>query len=609
MDIPPEHKSVEHIMEVVRDANKPKEVTLREISSAHVDQIIVVEGKAVAISDPEIIPTTTRYECLNCEPDRDGNPVIYDYEPKKCPKCGESDFTEREAELEDVQVIKVHESKPKNNHIAKLTIVTRGTDAMWKIRAGQKIRAIGKLQVDKVRLALDRKSKSVKRLEATELSILDNMDIKWTEADIAKFKGIMEQPIAWQILVGSFAPHLVGLDEQKQVCIHTLGSCNTPRPFNSIICGPPGRGKTQLLEYTAGIHPLGIKITATGASMAGLTSISVKDDDTGAWETRLGLFGLYNTGVVCITELQAISGKDIIKSLNDALESKEVSSARADGPVKVDARCGVIFDTNNFNGAWAYDFPLAHNLKYLDRNLGPFISRLDLVSIVPQVNNMEYFDMIARSNFKTSTTTEALEKYRNDWEKDGITYLGTESLQKYFAYVSSLPLPEIPPELEDMFAKNYVEVSTTTSAYTGDGRYNRKVRTLAQVRARLLLKERVDKEDLEIAIMTINQSMEIETKDGDTYDANAALGLSSKKAIAKRENMTQQFTEAIKKAIEKNEQAGKGAIFTVSDLEFEFEMDATTRNNWDETKIKSYIQRANAEGAIYESLPGQWKKA
>lgn len=608
IDIPPEDKGIDHLRDVLGEYNRTKgikEVSLREINSQFVNrQEIAVEGKAVAISDPEIIPSSVVYLCNNCD---EIDPTRFKSKPKKCPRCAESDFRQEEDDLEDVQVIKIHEIKGKNNHIAKLVIVARGKEAMWRVRAGQKIRAVGKLKIDKVKLTLDREERPVKRLEATELKVLDNIEVKLTEQDIAKIKEMVKDPLHWQILVESFAPHIFGLEEQKEVCIYTLGSCNSPRPFNSLLGGPPGRAKTHLLEWTAAMHPIGVKLTAAGASMPGLTSITKKDVDTGAHITELGLFALYDGGIVCITELQAIKGKDEVKSgLNDALESKEVSGAKAGGLIKFQARCSVLFDTNNFTGSWSYGFSLAHNLKYLEPNLGAFLSRLDHISISPEINDDEYYAQVARSNFSVTTTEEALEKFKDDYEVGGVPHYGVDTLVKYFIHVTGQPLPPISKNSEEHFVNNFVKVSKEAKEFTVDGRYNRIVKTTAQVRARMLLKPEADEEDLAVAIEKVNKGKDIQTKteDGDN-DANAALGLKSKKLINQEEQFLQSFEKACRYQADKGED---GTWCKEDDVVFWLMADY----KWDEDKAARFVNRRlnNAQGIpVFLVNSGKWKKA
>ncbi len=580
-------------IQALAEFGKPKAVSLRAINSSLVGKDIVIEGKVSAISHPEIIPMGRVYVCLNCPPDKDNKFVTYEFKPKKCQSCAEADFEEQDTDLEDVQVFKLIESKIRGNNPAKITGVLRGADTMYKLDAGHKVRVTGKLLIDDVKLTLDREEKPVRRIEVTNVEQLDRIDITITKEDIARFKDMTTDPLFWQLLVDSFAPHLHGLEEQKEVCIFALGSCNSPRPFNALLGGPPGKGKTWLLEFAAEIHPLGIKLNIGKASVAGLTSATEKDEDTGTFVTKPGLFILYDGGICCLTELQSIKENKALKvEINDALESKEVSGAKADGPIKIRARCAIVFDTNNFMGGWNYVMPLAHNLKFMEPNLGPFLSRLDLISITPEMDSDEHNANIARSNFRVTNTEEALEKFKADYEIEGQPRYGVDTLRKYFTYVTSLPLPPLSQNTEERFISNFVKVSKEAREYTVDGRYNRIVKTLAQVRARLLLKPEADLDDMEIAIDRANAYKSVQTDGG--ADANGTLGLETKAKIKNRENQETMYWEAFVKACKDGDGNNKGYC-TVHDMEFYL-----ISKGWDTEKIEKYTKRLAEAGKLYE---------
>src|SRR5690606_25288252 len=141
---------------------------------------------------------------------------------------------------------------------------------------------------------------------------------------------------------------------------------------------------------------------------------------------------------------------------------------------------------NNFNGGWDYGLSLAYNLKYMEPNLGAFLSRLDHISISPEINSDEYYANVAKSNFQVTTTEEALDKFKQDWEYyenawdwlegKGIPRYGVDTLVKYFTYVTSLPLPPLSQSTEQAFIDNFVKVSKEAKEFTVDGRYNRIVK-------------------------------------------------------------------------------------------------------------------------------------
>jgi DNA replicative helicase MCM subunit Mcm2 (Cdc46/Mcm family) len=100
-------------------------------------------------------------------------------------------------------------------------------------------------------------------------------------------------------------------------------------------------------------------------------------------------------------------------------------------------------------------------------------------------------------------------------------------------------LPELPDdkELEDLFAANYVHVLANNYEFLIDGRYNRTVMFLARVRARLLMKQYADREDLQKAIEFVNKCKNIETTDPKTgkRDGNFLVGALSKDELSQED--------------------------------------------------------------------------
>ncbi len=585
------------------------ETPMKDIRVNHIGQVVAVEGKIIGLGEIEPIITVAKYRCLKCgnlNTSIDGKPVrecevIVDGEGEQC-KSRYLELDTTESEYRNSQVILLQELSSDSKRQLTLSCIATDEEFFWPTTLGRKVKITGVFQVEQIKEFKSTKPKFLKRLHIINIEKLE-AEIIVTEADRQRIQEMVKDPLHMQLLVESYAPHLFGVDEQKEVCIYTLASCGINRPFNSILGGPPARGKTQMLEWTAAMHPLGFKVTATGTSIPGLTSISEKDKETETHITKPGLFALHDGGIVCITELQGIRGKDALKlSLNDALESKEISAARADGPVLLRARCAVLIDTNNYAASWMYGFSFAHNIKFMEPNLGAFISRLDLISIVPQVNDDEFYERVARSNFKTTDTEEALRQYKDDWtDTNGIPHYGVDTLRKYFAYVTSLPLPELKLELEDMFAKNYAEVSKNAKEYTIDGRYNRTVKTLARVRARLFLKQQADEEDLKIAIEIVNRSKDVQTKtaEGDN-DANASVGVDDKKTIQKRETRDNQFWDCYTKAFQKDR-----GYTTESAWRTELKL-----KDWTDSEISKWIQAAELGGKITigKNGYGNWTK-
>ena len=579
-------------------------IPMRSILSDSIDKLVSIEGKLVGISDTEPLLLKAAYRCQNCNAVNEGYTKGLTFlKPKKCSACSEKELEldNEESIYADVQVLRIQESSNESGKQLTCSCIVSARGQLWLAKAGETVRITGIFRVDQYREQKTGRMRSLKKIQVVSLERLQDNDVIVTPRDITRFKDMVADPLHYQILIESFAPHLHGLEEQKEICALVLASCGTRRPFNGAIFGPPAKGKTELIKYAVALHPNGHYSTIPRASIAGLTSSFDNDPDTNTRITKPGLFAIADGGIVGLTELQAIK-QDLAQELNDALESKEIASAMAEGEVRLMARCAVLIDSNNFEGGWDYALRLLYNInEFLKPNTGAFVSRLDLTSIVEDVKEAEHHREIARKNFGTYRANEsALDIKREDWQDDsGILHYGFNTLRKYFVYVCSLPLPELDPKLEKAFIENYESAMKNNKDYLVDGRYNRTVLLLSRIRARLLLKSMADLDDLQEAIRLVNRSKNVVVSTGDgKTDANELLGVPSKDKQEKKKNDHELFWDVWEKLKKATEVEGQMFYF-VREGELNSKLEEA---GWSEDKITRFI-RGNQD-RIYSPIPG-----
>ena len=589
------------MVEILREAGNAQltnfpTTAIKDIRTAHNKQALAITGKVFAMSDVEPDPESMKYLCLNCgvkhkASEKTGEP------PKKC-LCGQEEFEPLIEEAKNMQVYRVQDGNSVISALAKDDFMLNAA------KPGQSIYAFGVL---KHRAVYDRSMRQMrfkKYLELANLQTTQKNDVELTREDVERFIELAKQPEHYQRLIDSFACHLVGLVDAKELCVIVISSQGIARPLNGFLGGPPATGKTQLLEYSAMMSANGYFTNITNASLAGLTSAVDEDEETGMRITKPGLFVMADRGLVCITELQALGEKNAIKtSLNDALERKEVASAKADGAFRLQARCAVLIDSNNYLGSWDYERTLAENLKFMQPNLAAFLSRLDLITITERITDEKTNRAIARANYNAYFDTEdPFKKFQEDWiDVDGNLRYGFNTLRKYFAYVTSLPLPHLSREDADMFEQNYVDATKNNADFLVDGRYNRAIILIAKCRARLLLRQQVERSDILAAIRMVNKSKDIETKtaDGSGRDANAALGLKD----AVKLNMEETFWKCFN-SLKKKEKIlwheKETEIEYVSEGELQYEL--TQKEHWMDSKAREYIRKLKHFGRLMEEF-------
>ena len=602
----------EHLVKAFRAAGNARitgypTMPMKGMLTEHIGKLVSIEGKIIAISDIEPLPVVARFRCMECGEmtESKSGKQPWKCEAKDCGKRNCLVLDMAQSTFTDSQVYRIQEVNNEKGRQLSLACLAIDKPLFWYGKPGQKVKTTGIFKVEPYREPRTQKIRYRKYLELVNIEPLESAEITVTSEDIARFKEIVKDPMFYQSLVESYAPHVYGLEDAKEICMMVLASCGIPRPLNGLLAGPPGGAKTLLIEYTVALSPNGHLATVANATKAGLTSSHDIDPDTQTRITKPGLFAWADGGLVGLTELQAIQAQDA-KALNDALERKEVASARADGVQTLKARCAVLFDTNNYNGDWDYDMRLAFNLRFLEHNIMGFLSRMDLITVMPRVSDDSTHRNIAYSNFDTYRASEkATDLHLDDWEdsQTKIVHYGFKTLQKYFAYVNTLPLPELAAGLREKYADNFLQALRGNNDFLVDGRYNRTVALVAKIHARLLLKEAADEEDLAEAIRMVNKSkfVVVQQPGKEATDGNALLGLPPKDEVSRKENQIKQFWHAYRLAcLDKDQTTDKGYA-TKEDI-----VAYLVINRWDEDKAAAYVDKMSREGKIYEPM-GQGK--
>jgi DNA replicative helicase MCM subunit Mcm2 (Cdc46/Mcm family) len=411
-------------------------------------------------------------------------------------------------------------------------IISGKKDMMWRVKPGQKAYAIGVLKFEPVYNKTTHRQEMHPFLDLLYIEPSDNQEIEITQADIVKFKEEMvKHPLFKQNLLESVAPHIKGNDALKEVAIYVIASQQTMRPNNGLFLGRPGTGKSQILKWFSKVSTKGVMQSFGRVSIPGLTSATVTDEHTGQKINKPGLFASY--WFAALNELQAIQDKKDIKiSLNDVLDRKEVTQAMVGGDYNIEARCAILMDSNNFMGQWDPKMRLAENLKFLEPNIGPFLSRMDLIAEVVDDRTDEEEDEISGKVFDSyDETDDAISKYMDDWETpEGLPRYGFNTLRKFFYYVSQQPEAKVSPELKTEFVKNCKLARKHDFDLLLDGRYEETVMRQTRIGGRLMLKDVAGKDELDEAFRLVNRSRRIvvETtlidgtveKDGNIYNGN-----------------------------------------------------------------------------------------
>lgn len=584
----------EQMVDIFREAGNAHitgypSIPIKDIRNQHDKNALAVTGKVVALSDVEPDIESIPYVCSKGH----DNFIVDGKTPKTCTACGEDGLKEVISRARNRQVYVVQDGNQ------KMSFVATDDDLLYRVGAGHSTYGFGVLRF---RWVNDHGLKRLKKyLDLAYIESKSTNEIQVTSQDIGRFNDMAKDPLHYQLLVESYAPHLYGVIEQKELCLIVVASKGIKRPLNGFLGGPPATGKTDMLIYATKLTPNGQFANTMNISIAGLTSAVETDSETQMRITKPGMLAMADGDVVAITEFQAVKPQEKV-GLNDVLERKEVASARADGAIRLPARCAVLIDSNNFAGKWDYGLSLVENLKFLAPNTGAFLSRMDLISITDRITDKQMIRAIAGANYDNSLENEdPLDKYMEDWtDEQGIPHYGINTMRKYIAYVTSLPLPPLDKELKSKFQDNYEEAHENNGDFLVDGRYNRSIITIAKVRARLLLKPQVDESDLQEAMRMVNRSKDIETKTANGRDSGVLLGVKDKQ----KQNQDEQFWEVFNKNKRKETMEWHGEI---QEVEYTPETSilidlAGPPYNWANGKARKKLVSYKLQGVIIEEF-------
>lgn len=590
----------------VRIGNYTVQKGLREINAEAINKLLGVSGMVVRTSEVKPLAKKIGYKCLNCGDINEAQlKGLVLKKPSKCKQCSEKELemdpeTSLFIDFQMVRLQELPEDLPAGNlpHYLEVTVIG---DLVDQCRPGDRILLTGIVRIEHEQQSQFKTSIFRLRMEGNNIEYLggragdkDNRTMERLEISIEDEKQIFalgRKNNAYDILISSYAPHIYGHEVIKEVVLLLIVGSVTKKlddgstrrgDINVLLVGDPGTAKSEMLKFAAKIAPRGLYTSGRGTTAAGLTAAVIRDK-SGIMMLEAGAVVLGDQGLVCIDEFDKIKPEDR-SALHEVMEQQTCSVAKGGIVATLNARTSILAAANPLYGK--YD-----SFKNITENVNlpiPLLTRFDIVYVIRDIPEREKDHRIA---------SHILEIHR-DTERNTQFVIDIDIFSKYLAYSRTIE-PKLSIEAIDKIRNYYMKMRNVESEgmITVTPRQLEGLVRLATARAKLLLKDYVDSDDAERAIYLI-QTM-LETAGVDVNTGKVDLGVLHGKPqseISKLKLFMEVFNAL--SGQDKNDVEEKSFI-----------QELTQTGRFTEDDAKTFINKAMANGQIYERKAGYYAKA
>lgn len=583
----------------VRIRNLQDKMSIRKVTTEHLDRLVAVTGIVVRTSDLKPMAVEAAFKCVKC-----GQMAHVDQtkmmlkHPSGCEHCDEKrnfELVEKETKFVDYQVIRMQESPEElpPGQLPQSFDISLVGDLVNASRPGDRVILTGVVRAEpeysqgRGKLRLFRST-----IEGNYVEVMgkEPEQIQLTKEDEALIKSISGQPNAYERLIESVAPAIYGYETQKEsILLMTIGAPRQVLPdgttirgdINVLFVGDPGTAKSELLKYAARTAPRGLYTSGRGSTAAGLTAAVVREKN-GMMMLEAGAVVLADQGVASIDEFDKMRTEDR-SALHECMEQQTVSVAKGGIVATLNARTSILAAANPVFGKYDDYRNIVENV-----NLPiPLLTRFDLIFILKDKPDRARDEELAK---------HILEIHRKG-EYVKTPPIEFDVLRKYLAYAKKTT-PVLTPEAEDRLLDYYLRMRSIGSEamITVTPRQLEGLIRLATARARVLLHEKVTEEDAIRAVSLVRRMFE--TVGVDVKTGKVDLGVLHGKPLSER-NLLELALDIFKQLEGRDKKPVEGKKFIE-------EMVSTGKmNNEEATRM---LQTLNRSGAIYEVKPGFYRK-
>src|SRR6188472_1834500 len=607
-EIHPDYAHEIHDNIKVRMGNYTVQKGLREINAEVIDKLIGVSGMVVRSSEVKPLAKKIGYRCLNCNAINETHQKgLALKKPLKCINCSEKEL-EMDPEnsiFNDFQMVRLQElpeDLPAGQlpHYIEVTVMG---DLVDQCRPGDRIMLTGIVRIEQEQVSPQLKTNLFRlRMEGNNIEYLGgragNKETRSIErmaissADEKQILSIASKPDAYDKLIASFAPHVYGHEVIKEAILLLIVGSVTKKladgsarrgDINVFLEGDPGTAKSEMLKFAAKIGPRGLCTSGRGSTAAGLTAAVIRDK-SGIMMLEAGAVVLADQGLVCIDEFDKIRPEDR-SALHEVMEQQTCSVAKGGIVATLNARTSILSAANPMYGK--YD-----PYKNITENVNlpiPLLTRFDLVYVIRDLPEKE----------KDSKIASHILEIHKDVQKSSQAAINIDLFSKYLAFAKQIVEPELTREAINIIRDYYMKMRNvdSDSMITVTPRQLEGLVRLATARARLLLKDKVEREDAERSLFLVQRMLE--TAGVDVNTGKVDLGVLHGKPFSEISKL-KLFMEIFSSLSgeEKND---------VEENVFIGELVKTGK--FSDSDAKLHIKKAMNDGQIYERKAGFYSKA
>jgi replicative DNA helicase Mcm len=569
-------------------------VPLRRVDSSYLDRMLAVSGMVVRTSELRPLMTSAAWTCPNGHLTFQEQDDMILKRPPKCELCDEArnfELDRKKSRFIDFQVIRVQELPEElpPGQLPQFFDVNVEGDIVNTARPGDRavltgiLRAVPDYTVGQVRMRLFRAQIDCNHVEVRGK---EPEQVQVTKEDEALIKKIASEPDAFDRLVQSIAPVIMGHSPEKEgILLLLAGGGATPLPdgtklrgdLNILFVGDPGLGKSEMLKFAAQVAPRGLYASGKGTSAAGLSAAVIREKNVLMLEA--GVVVLADLGIACIDEFDKMKTEDRT-ALHEMMEQQTVTIAKGGIYATLNARTAILAACNPILGRYNSFQNLIENIENLPI---PLLTRFDLIFVIrdqpsPAEDERLASHILSVHANRSYTTPPPIE---------------FSLLKKYISYAKKVS-PVLTKEAMARLKDYYMELRKGSG---GEGQIPPTPRTLESLiristaRARILLRDQVLEEDALEAVALMNRMVEDVLTDATTKKTD--FGIQIGKPAGETRNL-----KAALEIFRQLEGPDKKPV------ERRFFKDELVKSKFSDDDAEKMIKTMFREGLVYESKPG-----